>query len=195
MKLKKTLGFTFLILSIGFTIPNIKITGAIIGSSTSSFLGILAMVFLFVGSTLLINREKKEVLRTIDKLVQGGTSLGKIENIQDSIRKNCKHLSKNERKEVYNEIAEVMEEINSGKRNGGKYNLHILKYHPTQLSGISKEDTILEADAKIFNKYTGSKRRGANRYVFDSKTGEILGVGYEPSTGSSTNNLKWLIKF
>lgn len=172
-----------------------NITGAIIGVSLSSgFSFIFGLIFVLVSSFLFISAEKLHITNTIDDLVQLGVPQDKIKSIQKKIRKNYDALSKDARSLIYQETADIIGDVKSGERVGGRYNLHNLSNIPHGLSNtLSSDVKILEGDAKVLSKYQHQKGRGTERYVFNSKDGELLGIAYHPH-GDSTD-LVWRVRF
>ena len=192
MNKKKITGFVFIVLAIGIIISNVSVTGAVIGTSTSNSLSLVATVFLLIGAMLLIS-ERRKIESRIEQLVASGVPQSKIGEIQEGIKDEYKTLPKDKRKAIYEEVANVVDEVQDGKRVGGIYNLHILSSIPPGLRGTVSAKKILEADAKVLNKYAHQGGRGTERYVFDNDTGELLGIAYHPR--GNPRDLSWRKRF
>jgi len=70
MNLKRSLGITFIFLSIIISVLNINLTGAVIGSSISNYFSLIAIVFFIGGIGLLMDRESKKTEGDLEKVVR-----------------------------------------------------------------------------------------------------------------------------
>lgn len=171
------------------------ITGAVIGvpNISSGFSTIFGIIFIFISVILLISSERRKIESRIEQLVSSGVPRSQIDVIQEGIKYEYKALPKNKRKAIYEEIANVVSEVRGSRRKGGLYELHILNRVPEGLVGVSSGTTLLEADAKILNKYIHQRGRGTERYIFDSSTGKLLGIAYHPR--GNPRQLNWRKRF
>lgn len=137
MKNKRFIGIFLIAVSLIILVSNVSITGAVIGAQISTSISFVALAFFLVGTLLFIS-ERRQIESRIETLAKAGVVAAKIEAIQEGIKGHYKRMSKEERKAIYEEVADVIELVQSGKRVGGAYNLHKLSTVPPSLSGISK---------------------------------------------------------
>tara|TARA_Y100000310_G_C20426027_1_gene689103 strand:- start:22 stop:639 length:618 start_codon:yes stop_codon:yes gene_type:complete len=195
---KRIIGISLIVLSIGIIISNVSITGAVIGTSISNSLSLIAIVFLFIGTMLLIS-ERKTIESKIEQLVASGVTQSEITGIQEGIQAEYKTMPKEKRKAIYEEIYKVINEIKSSRGSGGSgrskgtYNLHTFTGIPRGLTEVPPKTKLLGADAKVLNKYVNQKGRGTERYVFDKSTQKLLGIAYHPR--GDTEQLNWRKRF
>lgn len=189
---RKILGIIFIFVAILIIISNLSISGAVIGVSLSNYLSLVALVFFLIGAILLIS-ERRQIEGHIEQLVASGVSRDKINSIQEIIRKHYNGLNREQRKEIYQEVASLMEDVQQGNRVGGKYNLHKLSVLPPRLKENTPSKSVLEGDAKVLNKYSHQGGKGIFRYILDNNTGELLGIAYHPR--GNPRDLKWKVRF
>lgn len=172
----------------------IGLTGAFIGTEKAGSIGSIIGLILIIGGVVgMMVEERKKIESRIEELVASGVSRNKINLIQERIKENYGDLSKEKRKIIYGELANVISEVQSGKRVGGSYNLHTWNIIPVGLRNTLFTDKILEGDAKILNRYINQDGRGTERYIFDNNTGDILGIAYHPRGNS--RDLRWRFRF
>ena len=80
MNKKRITGYVFIVLAIGIILSNISITGAVIGTSISNSLSLVAVVFLIVGFILTFQRDRNYAQEILDqrKYVDDTRELKKI---------------------------------------------------------------------------------------------------------------------
>lgn len=174
--------------------PQLDIIGTVIGVSVSSrFCSIVGFIFVFISLLLLISDERKYKTKTIDDL-ESGVSKDTIDSIQEGIKEQYSKMPKETRKSLYQETASIMREVQDGKRSGGAYNLHILRLIPHGLrKTVPTNKRLLEGDAKVLCGYEHQGGRGTERYIFDSDTGDLLGIAYHPR--GNPRDLNWRVRF
>ena len=187
MNFKRNLGIGFIFLSIIISAANMNMTGAVIGSSLSNLFSFVALVFFIGGIGLFMSERERK--KSIAKLVGLGIPISQINKIEVGI-KGTYPIS--QRKEIYREVETVLDEVKSGTV-GGPHNLHVLRGVPPGLGGTSAK-RMLEADAKILNKYQGQGGRGTERYIFDNSTRKLLGIAHH-ARGGRPGDLQWRKRF
>ena len=182
---------------LGFTLlfgAGISMTGAAIGIQSESagstlFYGI---IFLSVSLAIFLTKaETKKIVGTIEDLVDAGIPREQLDAIQLLIRNNYGKCSKEERKGIYEETADILKKVKHGERIGGEYNLHMRP--PRGLPNAPYQ--ILEGDAKALNKSLHQRGRGTERYIFDPESGNFLGVAYHPSGNPRDLRWRWRIRY
>lgn len=189
IRVKRILGLILVLIGLSLLLMNKTITGNMIGSYYSNSISFIAAVFFLIGAVLLIAERKK----TVEHLLASGVPKLEIDSVQKGIRDEYDKMPNDQRKTLYKETANIMEQVRAGSRAGGTYNLHLLNGIPRHLTGLPPAIRILEGDARVLNHYAGQRGRGTERYIFDSKTSKLLGIAYHPR--GKARDLKWRVKF
>lgn len=105
MNKKRLLGFGFISLAIIIVVSNTNITGAIIGTSTSNYLSLVALVFFIVGGFLILTGK-------LENKVMG--SKVKEDPLLSSV---AEHIGENQA--VNRDVNHLIKELNKGNTNPG----------------------------------------------------------------------------